>query len=65
MKAQERRVVSVVCVEGCRPFCRSKKTNPLLLTYYRLLVHLFSCRCLQMWSADCRHFPAEKTNNTN
>ncbi|MFS7960762.1 hypothetical protein Hanom_Chr08g00706841 [Helianthus anomalus] len=41
-----------------------KKTNHLPLADCRHLVHLFSCRCLQMWSADCRHFPAEKTNNT-
>ncbi|MFS7981109.1 hypothetical protein Hanom_Chr10g00947111 [Helianthus anomalus] len=39
-----------------------KKTNPLLLTDCRPLVHLFSCRCLQMWSADCRPFASEKTN---
>ncbi|MFS7975996.1 hypothetical protein Hanom_Chr10g00887321 [Helianthus anomalus] len=41
-----------------------KKTNPLLLADCRHLVHLFSCRCLQMWSADCIRFAAEKTNNT-
>ncbi|MFS8021545.1 hypothetical protein Hanom_Chr16g01428671 [Helianthus anomalus] len=50
-----------MCEKG---FCRSKKTNPLLLADCRHLVHLFFCRCLQMWSADCRPFPAEKTNNT-
>ncbi|MFS7960822.1 hypothetical protein Hanom_Chr08g00707531 [Helianthus anomalus] len=41
-----------------------KKTNTLLLADCRHLVHLFSCRCLQMWSADCRPFPTEKTNTT-
>ncbi|MFS8013211.1 hypothetical protein Hanom_Chr14g01330131 [Helianthus anomalus] len=30
----------------------------------RGLVHLFCYRCLQMWSADCRRFTSEKTNNT-
>ncbi|KAJ0442747.1 hypothetical protein HanIR_Chr16g0812881 [Helianthus annuus] len=30
----------------------------------RGLVHLFWFRCLQMWSADCRHFTSEKTNST-
>ncbi|MFS7953757.1 putative cryptochrome/photolyase domain superfamily [Helianthus anomalus] len=30
----------------------------------RGLVHLFSCRCLQMWSTDYRRFASEKTNNT-
>ncbi|MFS7991838.1 hypothetical protein Hanom_Chr12g01075281 [Helianthus anomalus] len=34
------------------------------VTDCRGLVHLFSCRCLQMWSADCRRFTSEKTNNT-
>ncbi|MFS7899873.1 hypothetical protein Hanom_Chr00s083960g01795611 [Helianthus anomalus] len=51
----ERRVVKIFLY---------KKTNHLLLADCRHLVHLFSCRCLQMWSADCRHFSAEKTNNT-
>ncbi|MFS8016647.1 hypothetical protein Hanom_Chr15g01371041 [Helianthus anomalus] len=34
--------------------------------YYtrRHLAHLFSCRRLQMWSADCRPFTSEKTNTT-
>ncbi|MFS7925409.1 hypothetical protein Hanom_Chr04g00284571 [Helianthus anomalus] len=41
-----------------------KKTNHLLLADCRHLVHLFSCRYLQMWSTDCRHIPAEKTNST-
>ncbi|KAJ0666201.1 hypothetical protein HanPI659440_Chr17g0664221 [Helianthus annuus] len=45
-------------------FMYKKKTNPLLLADCRPLVHLFSCRCLQMWSADCRPFPTEKTNRT-
>ncbi|KAJ0622496.1 hypothetical protein HanIR_Chr01g0021331 [Helianthus annuus] len=58
-----------LCVFVCekrrkeKGFCR-KKTNSLLLTDCRHLIHLFSCRCLQMWSADCRPFAAEKTNNT-
>ncbi|VFQ69580.1 unnamed protein product [Cuscuta campestris] len=30
----------------------------------RPLAHLFSCRCVQMWSADCRPFSTEKTNST-
>ncbi|MFS7957612.1 hypothetical protein Hanom_Chr07g00668401 [Helianthus anomalus] len=30
----------------------------------RPLVHLFSCRSLQMWSADCRPFTSSKTNTT-
>ncbi|MFS7994062.1 hypothetical protein Hanom_Chr12g01101451 [Helianthus anomalus] len=37
-------------------FMYNKKTNPLLLADCRPLVHLFSCRCLQMWSTDCRPF---------
>ncbi|MFS7918593.1 putative transcription factor interactor and regulator CCHC(Zn) family [Helianthus anomalus] len=32
--------------------------------YCRGLVHLFCYRCLEMWSADCRHFTSEKTNIT-
>ncbi|MFS7989221.1 hypothetical protein Hanom_Chr11g01044181 [Helianthus anomalus] len=40
------------------------KTNSLLLTDCIALVHLFCYRCLQMWSADCRRFNSEKTNNT-
>ncbi|MFS7917326.1 hypothetical protein Hanom_Chr03g00187691 [Helianthus anomalus] len=40
------------------------KTNSLLVADCRGLVHLFSCRCLQMWSADCRRFTSEKTNST-
>ncbi|MFS7935024.1 hypothetical protein Hanom_Chr05g00398531 [Helianthus anomalus] len=28
------------------------------------LVNLFSCRRLQMWSADCRPFASEKINTT-
>ncbi|MFS7994810.1 hypothetical protein Hanom_Chr12g01110471 [Helianthus anomalus] len=43
---------------------RSKKTNSLLLADYRHLVQHFCYRCLQMWSADCRRFPSEKTNST-
>ncbi|MFS8011740.1 hypothetical protein Hanom_Chr14g01312591 [Helianthus anomalus] len=31
---------------------------------YRHLVHLFSCRRLQMWSTDCRPFTSEKTKTT-
>ncbi|MFS8015872.1 hypothetical protein Hanom_Chr15g01361831 [Helianthus anomalus] len=38
------------------------KKDSLLLADYRDLVHLFSYRCLQMWSADCRCFTSEKTN---
>ncbi|MFS7984521.1 hypothetical protein Hanom_Chr11g00987411 [Helianthus anomalus] len=44
--------------------CRSLKTNNLFLVDYRGLIHLFSYRCLQMWSADCRRFTSEKTNST-
>ncbi|MFS7925337.1 hypothetical protein Hanom_Chr04g00283621 [Helianthus anomalus] len=36
----------------------------LIFVYCRGLVHLFCYRCLQMWSADCRCFTSEKTNNT-
>ncbi|MFS7929744.1 hypothetical protein Hanom_Chr04g00336111 [Helianthus anomalus] len=42
-----------------------KKTSSLILADCRGLVHLFSYRCPQMWSANCRHFTSEKTNNTN
>ncbi|KAJ0717384.1 hypothetical protein HanPI659440_Chr13g0522871 [Helianthus annuus] len=59
LKAErERRVWCVVCVVCVfrRGFVEEeeeeKKTNPLLLADCRPLVHLFSCRCLQMWSAD-------------
>ncbi|KAJ0550719.1 hypothetical protein HanHA300_Chr07g0249101 [Helianthus annuus] len=40
-----------------------KKTNPLLLADCRHLGHIFSCRCLQMWFADYKHFTSEKTNS--
>ncbi|MFS7917255.1 hypothetical protein Hanom_Chr14g01296461 [Helianthus anomalus] len=49
----------VVCVVKW-VFVEVKKTNPLLLADCRPLTHLFSCRCLQMWSADCRPFASEK-----
>ncbi|MFS7966020.1 hypothetical protein Hanom_Chr09g00768971 [Helianthus anomalus] len=45
-------------------FVEVKKANSLLLADCRPLVHLFSCRCLQMWSADCRPFTSSKTNST-
>ncbi|MFS8027026.1 putative FCP1 domain, HAD-like superfamily protein [Helianthus anomalus] len=41
------------------------KTNAFFITLHRHLVHLFSCRHLQMWSADCRPFAFEKTNTTS
>ncbi|MFS8003713.1 hypothetical protein Hanom_Chr13g01217131 [Helianthus anomalus] len=41
-----------------------EKTNTLFITLRRHLVHLFSCRRLQMWSADCKPFASEKTNTT-
>ncbi|KAJ0818151.1 hypothetical protein HanPI659440_Chr00c03g0709481 [Helianthus annuus] len=47
-----------------RGFVEVKKTNHVLLTDFRPLVQLFSCRCLQMWSADYRPFASEKTNTT-
>ncbi|MFS8028232.1 hypothetical protein Hanom_Chr16g01508141 [Helianthus anomalus] len=60
-----REELCLLCVlKSADLFVEVKKTNPLLLADCRLLVHLFSCRCLQMWPADCRHFPAEKTNST-
>ncbi|MFS7950917.1 hypothetical protein Hanom_Chr07g00588851 [Helianthus anomalus] len=59
MKEREECVVCIV-----KGLCRSKKTNLLFLADCRPLVHLFSCRCLQMWSADCRPFGSEKTNTT-
>ncbi|MFS7894868.1 hypothetical protein Hanom_Chr00s002160g01692831 [Helianthus anomalus] len=43
---------------------KGKKTNTLFIALRRHLVHLFSCRRLQMWSADCRPFASEKTNTT-
>ncbi|MFS7935820.1 putative transcription factor interactor and regulator CCHC(Zn) family [Helianthus anomalus] len=46
-------------------FVEVKKTNSLLVADCRGLVHLFCYRCLQMWSADCRHFTSEKTNSTS
>ncbi|MFS7922796.1 hypothetical protein Hanom_Chr03g00253201 [Helianthus anomalus] len=62
-RSREEREISLCCV--CeKGFCRSKKINHLLLADCRHLIHLFFCRCLQMWSADRRPFPAEKTNNT-
>ncbi|KAM0014836.1 hypothetical protein Hdeb2414_s0033g00718901 [Helianthus debilis subsp. tardiflorus] len=61
-EGRERRRRSVCCVCVLKRFYVKK--NPLLLADCRHLVHLFSCRCLQMWSADCRPFPAEKTNST-
>ncbi|MFS7990978.1 hypothetical protein Hanom_Chr12g01065321 [Helianthus anomalus] len=33
-----------------------KKINNILLSDCRGLVHLFSYRCLQMWSTNCRRF---------
>ncbi|KAL4587423.1 hypothetical protein LXL04_000294 [Taraxacum kok-saghyz] len=41
-----------------------KKTNSLFAADCRRLDHLFFCRALQMWSADCRCFGSEKTNRT-
>ncbi|KAL4572440.1 hypothetical protein LXL04_019217 [Taraxacum kok-saghyz] len=41
-----------------------KKTNSLFAADCRRLSHLFFCRALQMWSADCRRFDSEKTNST-
>ncbi|MFS7993473.1 hypothetical protein Hanom_Chr12g01094501 [Helianthus anomalus] len=61
---RERREISVCVVCVRRGFVEVKKTNPLLIADCRHLVHLFFCRCLQMWSADCKPFPAEKTNST-
>ncbi|KAJ0576330.1 hypothetical protein HanIR_Chr05g0223141 [Helianthus annuus] len=43
---------------------KRKKINTFFITPHRHLVHLFSCRRLQMWSADCRPFASEKTNTT-
>ncbi|KAJ0877593.1 hypothetical protein HanPSC8_Chr11g0501831 [Helianthus annuus] len=43
---------------------RKEKTNALFITPRRHLVHLFSCKCLQMWSTDYRPFASEKTNTT-
>ncbi|KAL4564173.1 hypothetical protein LXL04_028226 [Taraxacum kok-saghyz] len=40
------------------------KNKQSFLTYCRRLVHLFCCRELQMWSADCRYFNFKKTNIT-
>ncbi|MFS8017752.1 putative non-specific serine/threonine protein kinase [Helianthus anomalus] len=42
----------------------AERAHSLLLVDYRSLVHLFSYRCQKMWSADCRRFTSEKTNNT-
>ncbi|KAM0033578.1 putative phosphotransferase with a phosphate group as acceptor [Helianthus debilis subsp. tardiflorus] len=56
--------VLFVFIKYEKRFLNIKKPNPLLLADCRHLVHLFSCRCLQMWSADCRPFPTEKTNTT-
>ncbi|MFS7938702.1 hypothetical protein Hanom_Chr05g00442891 [Helianthus anomalus] len=61
-RESSRQSCCVYCV--CEVVFVKKKTNPLLLADCRHLVHLFSCRCLQMWSADCRPFTSEKTNNT-
>ncbi|MFS7944544.1 hypothetical protein Hanom_Chr06g00513421 [Helianthus anomalus] len=53
---REKSVVCSVCVVCVfrRGFVeeRKKKTNSLLIADCRPLVHLFSCRCLQMWSVD-------------
>ncbi|KAJ0591046.1 hypothetical protein HanIR_Chr04g0204071 [Helianthus annuus] len=61
-EGRERGVFSV-CVVKCF-LTEVKKKTPLLLADCRPLVHLFSCRCLQMWSVDCRPFASEKTNTT-
>ncbi|MFS8018894.1 hypothetical protein Hanom_Chr15g01397471 [Helianthus anomalus] len=55
---------AVVINLGLPLLLQMKKTNNLLLADCRGLVHLFCYRCLQMWSADCRRFTFEKTNNT-
>ncbi|MFS7962518.1 hypothetical protein Hanom_Chr08g00727551 [Helianthus anomalus] len=56
--------ISLFIFQFISEVCRSSKTISLLLADCRALVHLFSCRCLQMWSADCRRFTSEKTNST-
>ncbi|MFS7985138.1 hypothetical protein Hanom_Chr11g00994991 [Helianthus anomalus] len=63
MKAERERCC-VCCEKRARVFVEVKKANSLLLADYRPSVHLFSCRCLQMWSVDCRLFTSSKTNNT-
>ncbi|KAJ0777886.1 hypothetical protein HanLR1_Chr02g0065591 [Helianthus annuus] len=56
-EGREREVLCCVCCEKrTRVFVEVKKANSLLLTDCRPWVHLFSCRCLQMWSVDCRPF---------
>ncbi|KAL4571811.1 hypothetical protein LXL04_018576 [Taraxacum kok-saghyz] len=41
-----------------------RKTNSLFAADCRRLGHLFFCRALQMWSADCRRFDSKKINRT-
>ncbi|MFS7901397.1 hypothetical protein Hanom_Chr00s204790g01838911 [Helianthus anomalus] len=48
----------------CRCGVKRLESNTLFITPRRHLVHLFSCRRLQMWSADYRPFASEKTNTT-
>ncbi|MFS7984907.1 putative tetratricopeptide-like helical domain superfamily [Helianthus anomalus] len=59
-------VITVVLQQGLydKHLAEVRKTNSLLFANCRGLVHLFSYRCLQMWSADCRRFTSEKTNST-
>ncbi|MFS8029247.1 hypothetical protein Hanom_Chr16g01520121 [Helianthus anomalus] len=57
-------VVLCVSVRRDQVFVEVKKPNSLLIADCRPLVHLLSCRCLQLWSADCRHFTSSKTNST-
>ncbi|MFS7982720.1 hypothetical protein Hanom_Chr10g00966111 [Helianthus anomalus] len=56
----EKRKGKKVCSCGVKRL----ESNTLFITPRRHLVHLFSCRRLQMWSADCRPFTSEKTNTT-
>ncbi|KAJ0906868.1 hypothetical protein HanRHA438_Chr07g0292151 [Helianthus annuus] len=64
MKAEREVLCCVCCEKRTRVFVEVKKTNSLLLANCRSLVHIFSCRCLQMWFAECRPFTSSKTNST-
>ncbi|MFS7958496.1 hypothetical protein Hanom_Chr07g00679281 [Helianthus anomalus] len=55
---EKNRRVRVWKIRGC---CLG---DLVFVLYCRGLVHLFCYRCLQMWSAYCRHFTSEKTNST-
>ncbi|MFS8024782.1 hypothetical protein Hanom_Chr16g01467471 [Helianthus anomalus] len=48
----------------CRCGVKSEIIKYSFITLRRHLVHLVSCRHLQMWSVDCRPFTSEKTNTT-